>query len=158
MKRVLFSILALFFASSCSGQLFGRESGNVQEKATCPLITYTPLHTVRLHLSSEAPAKVAALVDGVLRYDECAGDRIVAAPPVADVDRSANILSLRVRHYGAYDKLPKTFSFEVIDRGDCSGVGQSYWAANDIPLEFQTRHPHGKECGSETFAQVEFIQ
>ncbi len=102
------------------------------------------------------PRKVAVVLEGVRKYDECLDQPVDVTPPIVRLRRIENSKAgIEVLHLGAYATLPSEVSFEILDRGDCVNNEITFFSALHVPLEFKESYPNGPECGANVSAQVE---
>lgn len=135
----------------CNSSNDNSDDGN--GKLSCPSALLVPYHKVNILTDELVPEKIAIFLEGEEKYNECLDQTVIPPPPIVTGQRNKDGLSVTVQHFGAYNELPETVSFEVYNVGDCSG-GTKFYEAVALPLEFQKVHPHGPECGSNTTAEI----
>lgn len=153
MRFFLPALFILLFSACGSATTDGQGK---DERQSCPLALMPTQHTVRVRSQAAIPNRLTVMLNGVLKYDECKtrpGD-FPPAPQVT-IHRDAASLDVTIVHLNAYEELPTNVSFELVERVDCQGDGQSFFSATNVPLEFVTRYPHGPNCGASVTALTE---
>ena len=156
-----FALIAMtLILSSCSPTRILQDIGLVSSKDRvesfgCTAVLLMPYYELNLTTSRAIPAKVAIVLDGVLKYDECLSEPVVDKYPVAVPQRQDGKLKTLVRFLST--PFPTSVDYTVLDRGDCSANPTEFYTAKDIHLEFvnppyDANHP---ECGGKTYATVE---
>lgn len=147
MKNILF-FLSLIFFTSCNN------SNNLADTGSCPAALVPTYHSVNLEAeTTPVPEYISIELEGELKYDECLENPVISPPPVVRGIRSDSGIEIKVQHFGAYEELPESTSFLVIDRGNCEEEDSIFYEASNVPLEFHRKYPNGVKCGSQTFAE-----
>lgn len=127
----------------------------------CPAAVWPTFHEAFIETRGAIPDKVAVILDGKLKYNECvirpmaqAAPSDMNEPPIVTVQREKGGLRVLVRHFGAYRELPQDFDFEVQDLIGCARAGKVFFAASNVALDFKKDYPNGPQCGSRTYAKV----
>jgi hypothetical protein len=159
-KRSLFIfIVGAILLTSCSASEVlrgvGLEEDDEVTPQSCPLAAVPNYHSIKLITSIAIPAKLAVILDGQLKYDECLEKRVILPAPIVDLYRSVGAVSVQVRHFDGYSGFPANVSYELLDRGDCTGNPISFYVANQIPLVFKKiNYDVRPECGGYYKAEV----
>lgn len=158
LRRLVF-ILACGLSFGCAKIGKTQGSGGEDKATICPGLIHIPYHQVNIGTYREIPGKLAVVLEGELKYDECLEQASLPPPPIVGLRRvNDSELILKVLHFGAYSILPKDISFEIMDRGDCLGSQKVFYSVKKLPLEFLTEYPDGPKCGSLTSARVSVQQ
>lgn len=166
-KRNLFILIAgALLLTSCSPHdlLKGVGIADDDDRVTpysCPLSYHPNSHVMKLTAALAIPEKMAVIHDGELKYDECLEEPIVSPKPVVYVSRyKNNKIEVVALHYGAYKEFPATASYEILDRGDCTGNPISFFVANQVPLNFKKINydKDHAECGGYYISEVSLQQ
>ncbi len=151
---ILVSLFTLLFAA-CAPPGKG-ESQPGHKTRVCPMDLRVPYHRVNVHTSEPIPKKVAVMVEGVLKYDECLRQPVINDPPITEVARKPGIVSVIVMHLAPIKVLPTSITFEILDRGNCKTAPATYYKGMSIPLVFTNENPDG--CGATLSATVDVIR
>jgi hypothetical protein len=129
-----------------------------QKPSACPGAAHIPFHEITIHFGNPPPAKLALVLEGERKVDECR--RPAEAPPIVKLERrSGYAMVVTVQHFGAYQELPRDVSFRLLDLGDCSEPeGKEVLAVSRLPLVFETDFPNGPKCAGRTYARVQLIK
>jgi hypothetical protein len=161
-RTLVFIWVALFLVSCAPNPLLRglglRFDDDKIEPYSCPL-AYTP-DQYKLHLKSSQPipTKVAIVIDGKLKHDECASSSVASEAPFVNIRKSESN-NLDVIVFWIPDPKPMNMSFEILDRGDCSVAPSSFFVANNMPISFQTSYyDEHHDCGSYEWGETVVTQ
>lgn len=150
--KSILSLTAALMALNACGKDGGKSDSNNQEFG-CPAAFTVPYHKVNIETEDALPNKIAIEMDGDIKYDECLEENVILPPPIVKAERYELGVSVVVQHFGAFEVLPESITFKILDRGSCS-TNDIFFQATNTPLEFQNVYPNGPNCGVKTFAET----
>ena len=163
-KGLFILIAGAILLMSCSPSDFLKSVGLAEDDDTvtpqsCTFALVPDFHLMNLKTSIATPEKMAVIVDGQLKYDECLEHPVITPAPFVYLLRLDGAIEVLVQHYGAYPVLPTSESYELLDRGDCLDNPKRFFVANRVPLKFKkTNYEKRDECGSYNEARVNLRQ
>src|SRR6187399_2714908 len=110
-KRSFFVLIAgTILLASCSGD-------NGVTPQACTFAMVPDFHLMTLKTSMATPERMAVIVDGQLKYDECLEHPVLDQAPTVYLLRVEGAVEVLVQHHGAYSVLPTKASYKLLDRG-----------------------------------------
>jgi hypothetical protein len=129
--------------------------GSVPIKQSCPAVKLSDYDSILIHTTPPMPSKVAIILNGVRKYDECASGPIGTAP-IVNIERGKNnTATVKVVHYDAYASLPSNLSFDIQNLGDCHTHEALFYRAANVQLTYAEEKPYGPTCGGAFAAKQE---
>lgn len=155
-----FSVIALsLLAVACGSETpDGPEIGDDPSNA-CPLSARLMSHNVTLHANKALPGKLAIILDGQMKYDECLDEPVIGNPrPIVEARKKPMLLEMRVIHGGAYPSLPERFDLQVLDRKDCAQLSEVFYQVGAATINWVQSFPNGPSCPADYDAHVQLTQ
>ena len=167
-NRTLLTLIAMALMTlSCSPtQLLNGVNGSEgsgQEKLdpdSCPTAFIVDYYSLNLAVRTPIPAKLAVVLDGETKFDECNDRPEVNPPPVVAIYRFQTKMEVSVQPFVDKEPLPTIVDFKLLDRGDCTGAPSTFYSATQLPLNFKKHYydPTRFNCGSYMKADVDLAQ
>lgn len=163
MNKFLFFnlVVSTTFLISCAPMgmwPFGSSNDIYVEPYACPASYIADYAHLKLSSAQVIPTKMAILIDGQTKYDECQNPSTPSSSPLVIPKRtsaSQNEAAILVTYFKD-NQLPGKISIEILDRGDCSTTPTSFYAQTEIPLDFKKQYydPNHSDCGSYNRAEA----